>query len=172
MKYLSLFILILFLSCCEDNNHDLINTDSNEAIDITDSFSRIEFESAKFYILNNGDRETYSNLYNDNPHYEFLYFHVYLNPETQLNSNCDPSISDFNQLVIRDQDNDPQYFHILIIRKGDLKNNKIFYTVPDWAVEERVFLLNIHDEDIEDLKNGVKDYLAIIKKNTKMLIWL
>ncbi len=164
MKNLLLLILILFLSSCEDNGQNSISTNANEAIDITDSFSCMDFELVNYFILKNGDNQSISSLYGCTLYYAFPQFEVYLYPESPQNSNCEPIISDFNQLVIRDQDNDPQYFHIQIIRKGDLKNKEVFYTVPDWAVEERVFLINPYDEDIEDLKNGVMNYLTTIKK--------
>lgn len=53
-------------------------------------------------ILQNGQRETYCNIYNDNPAYHTKGFQFYLNPDTgQQNVNCDPAKSDFNTLTIR-----------------------------------------------------------------------
>jgi hypothetical protein len=41
-------------------------------------------------------------MYNDNPHYSFTDFDVFLNPDTgQANINCDKQKSDFNHMVFR-----------------------------------------------------------------------
>ena len=63
------------------------------------------FERIKRFVLEQGDRRTYCNMYNCNPHYDFGEFHVYLHPATgQANINCDPALSDFRELVIQDYD--------------------------------------------------------------------
>jgi len=56
----------------------------------------------KQFILQKGQRETYSNMYNDNPAYHTKGFCFYLNPDSgQENINCDLAKSDFNSLTIR-----------------------------------------------------------------------
>jgi hypothetical protein len=61
-----------------------------------------QFDIIKQYILRKGDRQTYCNMYNNNPHLALDEFEVYLNPSIgQANINCDPNLSDFNDLVIR-----------------------------------------------------------------------
>ncbi len=56
----------------------------------------------KHFILKNGQRETYCNMYNDNPAHRTKEFRFYLNPDSgQQNINCDPEKSDFNSLTIR-----------------------------------------------------------------------
>jgi hypothetical protein len=73
------------------------------------------FQRIKEFILKNGDRRTYCNMYNHNPHYEFGTFHVYLNPEGgQSNINCDPDRSDFDEIIIQDWDTESIYFGVKI----------------------------------------------------------
>jgi len=56
----------------------------------------------KQFILQQGNRETYCNMYNDNPAYQTKGYHFYLNPDSgQENINCDPKKSDFHNLTIR-----------------------------------------------------------------------
>jgi hypothetical protein len=60
------------------------------------------FLHMKQFVLAKGDRRTYSSMYNDNPHFAFSDMDVYLNPEGgQRNINCDPALSDFDEIVIR-----------------------------------------------------------------------
>ena len=73
------------------------------------------YQRIKDFILKNGDRKTYCNMYNNNPHYEFGTFHAYLNPEGgQININCDPEKSDFDELIIQDWNTDRIYFEVKI----------------------------------------------------------
>jgi hypothetical protein len=63
-----------------------------------------QFEVVKRYILARGDRQTYCAKYNHNPHAGFAGFDAYLDPSIgQGNINCDPRISDFDELVIHDR---------------------------------------------------------------------
>lgn len=56
----------------------------------------------KSFILDRGQRETYGNVYNNNPAYHTKQYDFYLNPDTgQKNINCDANKSDFNTLTIR-----------------------------------------------------------------------
>ena len=97
--------------------------------------------------------------------YTWLYgFETYLNPEIgQGNINCDPEISDFNEIVIRDQDADPQYYHILIVRQGDLENKEIFFTVPEGMKEEKVYLLKYYEYDLDLMESKIYEYIEQIK---------
>ena len=63
------------------------------------------FRRIKRFVLQAGDRQTYCNRYNHNPHYSFGEgFEVYLNPDVgQRNINCDPARSDFDEIVIQIQ---------------------------------------------------------------------
>lgn len=162
MKIILLMIPIFILCCCK--NKDLDENISNKYIEFTDNFSFQEFESVKDFILKNGDRQTYCNLYNNNPHYSFNGFEAYMDPETgQENMNCDPKISDFNQIVIRDQDTNPQYYRLLIVREGDLENGKIFFSVPAGIEERKIYLLNPDEEDVALIKKNTLEFIETIK---------
>lgn len=131
--------------------------------DVTYIISVQNFESIKDFILVNGDKQTYCNMYNNNPHYSYGYFNSYLNPEIgQANINCDPEISDFNEIVIRDQNSDPQYYYLHIVRLGDLENEQI-NTIYKEMKEEKVYLLNHYENDISIMEDNVKGYIDIMK---------
>lgn len=56
----------------------------------------------KQFILAQGKRETYCNMYNNNPALETKNYRFYLNPDSgQANINCDTNKSDFQTMVIR-----------------------------------------------------------------------
>ncbi len=60
------------------------------------------FLKIKALVLTKGDRQTYCDMYNDNPHYGIKDFDVFLDPDTgQGNINCDKKKSDFNYMVFR-----------------------------------------------------------------------
>jgi len=171
MKNILGFILIIIPGCCSDNDKDgKIDNISNEYRDITKNLSVQKFDTIKTFILENGDRQTYCNMYNDNPHYSFEGFEAYLNPEIgQGNINCDPEISDFNMIVIRDQNADPQYYHILIVRQGDLENKEIFFTVPAGIKEEKVYLMKYYEYDLDLMERKI--YLYIDQINNEINIY-
>lgn len=76
-----------------------------------DVLTRQNFEAIKRFILAQGDRFTYCNMYNHNPRYQFGGFEAFLTPEIgQGNINCDPARSDFNEIVIRDWSTEEVYF--------------------------------------------------------------
>jgi hypothetical protein len=77
---------------------------------VVDALTADAFERIKQLVLRDGDRRTYCNMYNGNPHLEVDGFHAYLNPAAgQANLDCDPTRSDFDEIVIRDQRATPQY---------------------------------------------------------------
>ena len=85
------------------------------------SFSRITG-----FILAHGDRQTYCQMYNNNPHVALGGVNLYLNPDTgPQNINCDPKLSGFNQLVIRTDR--MEYYSI----KLDPKRSVLDYSVRD-----------------------------------------
>ena len=59
------------------------------------------FVRIKRFILAQGKRKTYSNMYNDNPYWAFPKFTAYLNPPDQRNIDSDIAESEFNELVIQ-----------------------------------------------------------------------
>ena len=80
---------------------------SNTVLTI-DSFLKI-----KAVIMNTGDRVTYCNMYNHNPHYGFKTLDAFLNPDTgQANINCETNKSDFNEMVLRTKDTPFRYVSI------------------------------------------------------------
>lgn len=140
---------------------------SDDFLDITYMMNYNDFENIKTYILLNGDRETFCNMYNDNPHYSFEGFEAYLNPEIgQLNINCDPELSDFNEIVIRDQNSDPQYFHLLIVRNGDLENEQIARKESN-MIEGKVYLLKYYEYDLDKMAEKVRMYIDEMKHSVK-----
>lgn len=67
--------------------------------------NRANLIAIKQFILKQGKTETYCNMYNNNPAYSVGKSRFYLNPDTgQRNINCDPKLSDFHTLVIRNMD--------------------------------------------------------------------
>jgi hypothetical protein len=72
------------------------NDKSDEHIITRENLVKIEE-----FILQQGKRETYCNMYNNNPTYHTTNYHFYLNPDTrQRNRNCDPTKSGFQNLTI------------------------------------------------------------------------
>lgn len=54
------------------------------------------------FVLREGDRQTYCNRYNHNPHLGHADFHVYLEPDVgQRNIDCDPELSGFDTIVFQ-----------------------------------------------------------------------
>lgn len=158
-----LFFVAMCLNSCKKSDQNQLNISSKEYLDITQDFSLLEFESIKNFILEKGDQQTYSVMYNNNPHFSFDGFESFLNPETgQRNINCDPKVSDFNEIVIRVKNADPQYFHLILVKQGDTQNKEIFFTVPEWMKENKVYLLNPYGKDIDLMKQNLNRYLEII----------
>lgn len=165
MKNLLTLIFILSFYCCTDNNGNLIDNSSNEYLEITNEFSLQEFENIKNFVIEKGGRQTYSNMYNNNPHFSFKGFEAYLNPEIgQKNINCDPTISDFNEITLRDIDAKPQYYTIHIVRQGD--SGKKDVVVSEGMKDGKVYLLNPYDDDIDLMKKKLIDYIEAIKMET------
>ena len=159
MKILYRILIILFLFSCIEKEDKQTSSDFR---DITYMISTLEFEAIKTYIINNGDREDYSNMYCHSPHYSFEDFETYLDPEIgQANINCDPEISDF-VIVIRDQNSDPQYHDLLIVRNGDIENDQIIRIVSGMG-EEKVYLLKYYDYDLNTMLENVEIYINKMK---------
>lgn len=63
------------------------------------------FQRLVDFVLAHGDRQTWCNMYNHNPHYAFGPLDVFLNPDVgQRNLDCDPARSGFDVAVIRWED--------------------------------------------------------------------
>ncbi len=103
-------LLILFLLLCGCSN-----------IMKSDNFNYITA-----FILKYGNRATYCNKYNHNPHYQFNDFHVFLNPDIgQRNINCDPELSGFDEIVIQHNREIIEYYRIKI------ENDRLIYDMKD-----------------------------------------
>ncbi|MDD7887663.1 hypothetical protein [Flavivirga sp. 57AJ16] len=130
---------------------------------VTSQIDTNEFEEIKNFILNNGDKMTYRNIDSNNPHYKFENCDAFLNSDIgQKNINNDQKISDFNELTIRDWNSDIKYYHLIIIRKGSLKEHKSW--VKKGMEEDQIYLVDVYDEGLQLMKNNLTDYLKQIKK--------
>lgn len=113
------------------------------------------FKEIIVFVLNKGDRATYCNMYNNNPHLKIDDLNLYLNPMNQQINFFAEKLSinekDYNEIVIFDN---KTYFHIKHIK------NKII-------IDDNSLILNKYLKKIDDemLKNH-KDY-----KNEKVLIF-
>ncbi|MEZ4461958.1 MAG: hypothetical protein R3E66_20005 [bacterium] len=61
------------------------------------------FDLIRRFVLDHGDRQTYGNMYNHNPHLRAhdVDIDIYLNPaDGQENINCDPELGEFDTMVI------------------------------------------------------------------------
>jgi hypothetical protein len=75
----------------------ILEKDADETI-----ITKANLDTIKAFILQQGFRETYCNMYGNNPAYTTANYAFYLNPDTgQANIDCDPTKSDFNNLTIR-----------------------------------------------------------------------
>jgi hypothetical protein len=112
--------------------------------------NKINLDQIKKFILQQGRRCTYSQMYNDNPCYEIGPYLYYLNPDPggphnhpQWNINSDREKGDFNTLVIRrnldvdrsDSAFDDQYRNI------DFKEEYgisviAYYANPNWPISK------------------------------------
>lgn len=122
-----------------------------------------EFEQAKDFILANGDRMTYRNYDNNNPHFRFDSFDVFLGADIgQGNINNDPAMSDFNQLTLVDWESSIQYYNLVIVRKGDLAQGKAWLMTG--MEEGEVYLTDHYDKGLTIMKDHLSAYLESIQK--------
>lgn len=82
--------------------------------------SKTNLDRIKKYIIAQGQRCTYSNMYNNNPCFKLETVNLYLNPDLcpngyLCNSNSDITRGDFNHLVIHTRES--LYLHINFIAK-------------------------------------------------------
>ncbi|WP_282132485.1 hypothetical protein [Cellulophaga baltica] len=126
----------------------------------------IKFEKIQRFILKNGDRRTYRNFDNHNPHYKFSNCEVFLGADIgQRNGTNDPAISNFNQLTITDYDATLRYYELIIVRKGDLEAEKAW--IREGMEEEQVYLVDVYGKGLALLKNNLPIYLEQIEKELK-----
>ena len=120
----------------------------------THHLSPSRFTAVEQFILGKGDRLTYCNMFNNNPHYSCGSFDVFLDPTTgQHNINCDPALSGFNRLTIRDWNDDIIYYSIM---RCDSE------TQYPGAVKGNTYLTGIDEQQAHASKEKVKHYLEVI----------
>jgi hypothetical protein len=150
-KYENLNAIILFLL--------MLQTEQN-FMNITDHFSLAQFEALKEKMLKNGDRKTYRNYDNQNPHYILNDVDLYLNAEIgQKNINNDPKMSDFNEITVNDSINYVT-FTIRIVREKDFENKQIY--IHEGMEKNRIYLMNDYQNINEALKKEIcEKYLNV-----------
>lgn len=135
--------------------------DDKNFVDLTNQLSLNQFEQIKDFVLKQGDRKTYRNFDNHNPHYRFTNFDIYFGADVgQKNSNNDPSLSDFNQLKISDTSAPIRYYELIIVRKGDLTLQKSW--LKNGMQECNVYLVDVYAAGLEKLMNNLPNYLEEI----------
>ena len=158
-KLFVLISIIISFNCYSNTNPVRRNM---TFIDISKILSVNEFEKIKNFILKKGDRQTYRNFDNDNPHYGFNGFEVFLASDIgQKNIRNDPAKSDFNELTIYDRKASIQYYRIFIVRKGDIKSNK--FGIKKGMKEGKVYLVDVYENGINALIKILPKYLEKIK---------
>jgi hypothetical protein len=102
----SFFMLLLFSSISISDNRDIavvlqLFNDTNK----DNVIQKANLLIIKDFIIKKGKRETYCNMFNNNPAFHTNKYSWYLNPDTgQDNLNCDLKKSDFNNITIRIKD--------------------------------------------------------------------
>ena len=139
---ITILTFILASSCFVSHNPEQVYvseaTGEDEAVLTAATFNQI-----KNFILAHGDRQTYCNMYNNNPHAVFANMDIFLNPDTgQQNINCDIKLSGFNHMVIRTQ-YPLKYYHIKL---------NLLATGPDLVIPKGT--------NLEDLRKCLRDALS------------
>ena len=81
-------------------DHPRLSRDINKIFNVND------FKRIVQYILDNGDRQTYNNMYNNNPHYSLKDFDIYLDPISQWinfrKEYLSAEVNHYNRITIMD----------------------------------------------------------------------
>jgi hypothetical protein len=112
MKHLWLMNGLLLASIVSNFSQEL-----QQMHDISNILSKQDFEEITQFILTNGDRETYSNKYNNNPHYLHEEIHIYLDPISQwinFDRTLSYNINDYNRITIEDRNSFQRFYRILL----------------------------------------------------------
>jgi hypothetical protein len=95
-------LILILVSGCSGSHESTPSQDAEAPQQVDGVLTAAAFNRIKDYILAHGDRQTYCNIFNNNPHLALGNMDIYLNPDTgQHNINCDPKLSGFNHMVIR-----------------------------------------------------------------------
>lgn len=131
-------------------------------LNITDDFSLTQFEAIIDYALNHGDRKTYCNRYNNNPHLKVGDFDLFLSPTDKQNTLCDTTISGFNEIVIYHPREDIQYYHIKLVDAMEVKH--YIDTSGRQLESNQVYLYGVYNEDLNLMREVLtKKYLPLLK---------
>lgn len=125
-------------------------------VNITEHISVQQFEQIQRFILTNGDRKTYRNIDNNNPHYRLNNFDIYLNPENVNQFLRNPEYDRFNEITIYHPSNEIQYYTLRIVREGDNENSTM--RIPENLDANQVYLRNTYNENIDEMKKNLLDY--------------
>ena len=145
----TILILILVSGC--SGSHESTPSQSAEApqqVDVV--LTAAAFNQIKDHILADGDRQTYCNMFNNNPHVTLGNMDIYLNPDTgQQNINCNLKLSAFNHMVIRTRD-PRKYYRVQLNLKA---------TGPDLIIQE--------ETDPEELSKRFQEALSELNGKKK-----
>lgn len=166
-KIILIIVAILCLNCSTSKNspseklHEIMNF-----TEITSLLSYDEFETIKKFILEKGDRRTYRNFDNSNPHYTFKEIDIFLGAVIgQKNLNNDTEISDYNEMTIVDWTSSIRYHTLIIVRKNNVKKGKKFVT--EGMKENRVYLVDFYGNELALMEKNLAGYLKQIKEEIK-----
>ena len=107
------------------------------------------------FILKQGKRETYCNMYNNNPVHQTKNYRFYLNPDTgQENINCDPEKSGFHNLTIRKSEGGKNQY-----RTVEFMDKHYVYITATWPTGD------LYTQDIRQfVEDAIQEILDEIKK--------
>ena len=144
---LTLGFLLAGSICAFSQKNQLINRDISEILDKND------FEKIMKFILTNGDRQTYCQKYNNNPHYVLDGFDIYLDPISQwINYTKDSlsySVDHYDKIVIMDWNSTYIYYHL------KLSNGRV-YIYDIYKVQSEKFENEMIKKYIPKLKSLIK----------------
>jgi hypothetical protein len=124
---------------------------------VSKKISLEQFEIIKNFILEKGDTKTYRNYDNNNPHYSFKDYDVYLGSDVgQKNINNDPKKSDFNELVIQYKGEIPLNLKLIAMRKGDIGSNKEW--ISKSMIEGNVYVQKIKNISVAETEDYIESF--------------
>ena len=108
------------------------------------------------FIIKQGKRATYSNMYNNNPTHETKNYYFYLNPDKVANINCDLKKSGFHNLTIqKSKAKDNQY------RRVEFLDKHYVYITASWPTGDlsvqqiRQFVVDAMQEILAEIKKKI-----------------
>ena len=117
--------------------------------------TRANLTAIKQFFLKKGLRETYCNMYNNNPAYHTKNFSFYLNPDSgQKNINCETDKSDFHSLTVRNPNRKNQY------RRVEFLDKHYVYIVVSWPTKDlavsqaREFVIEAVTEILKEIEDA------------------